>query len=101
MDRYGTVMIGSLRIPAEEAQELVRTWMDERDVPGFQHEDIMIGDDGKTVVMTVFFDDEASYKALADDPEQARWYEEKMAPALDGQPQWFDGHWRFALDRKG
>jgi hypothetical protein len=93
-DPYGTVMIGRLRAPVEDAEELVKKWVDERRVPGFRCEDILIGDDGVTVVMAVQFEDEASYQALADDPMQDEWWSNRMAPLLDGDPQWIDGHWR-------
>ncbi len=51
-----------------------------------------------TIVMTVFFDERGGFKALADDPVQERWYEERLAPALEGEPQWLDGHWRYAFE---
>jgi hypothetical protein len=98
MGRYGTVMIGRLAAPAADVEKLARDWADERKVPGFQHEDLMVCDDGKTVVMSVIFESEASYKALADDPAQSRWYEEKLAPLLDGDPQWLDGRWAYSAD---
>jgi len=101
MERYGTVMIGKLAAPASDIDALVREWTDQRKVPGFVHEEVMVCDDGVTFVMTVVFDSEASYKALADDPEQARWYEEKLAPMLEGEPQWLDGHWRYSFDAAG
>ena len=99
MERYGTVMIGKLAVPAEDVDRLSREWMDERPVPGFQHEDVMICDDGKTFVMAVFFESKAAYEALADDPDQDRWYTEKLAPMLDGEPQWLDGHWLYSMHR--
>jgi hypothetical protein len=95
---YGTVMIARIAVPFEEVQAAVARWVAERHVPGFQHEDILLADDGRTVVMSVFFDDEASYKALADDPVQAEWWEGLMSPMIDGEVQWIDGHWRVALD---
>jgi len=103
MDRYGTVMIGRLRQPmdassGEAMADTVRQWIRERHVPGFLHEDVMMCDDGSTIVVSVFFDSEDSYKKLADDPMQAQWYEEKLAPMLEGDPQWLDGHWRYAFD---
>ena len=104
-DRYGTVMIGRLREPVaakdQQMADLVRRWIDERKVPGFVHEDVMICDDGRTIVATVFFASEAAYRALADDPDQAAWYQERLAPMLDGEPQWLDGHWHFAFDAAG
>jgi hypothetical protein len=95
---YGTVMIGRLRAPVEEAEALVRRWAEERQVPGFRHEDVLIADDGVTVVMAVQFDDEETYRALANDPVQAQWWQNEMRPMLDGEPQWIDGKWRMHIE---
>jgi hypothetical protein len=43
-------------------------------------------------------DVDADYRALADDPAQDDWWREKVMPMLDGDPQWFDGHWRMSID---
>ena len=94
---YGTVMIGRLTAPFSEVEDSIRRWVQERDVPGFDHEDIMLCDDGVTIVMSVFFTDEASYKALADDPVQAEWFENVALPMMEGDPQWLDGHWKMRL----
>jgi len=98
MDRYGTVMIARLAAPPEDVEASIRSWVEERRVPGFRHEDLMLCDDGVTVVMSVFFDSEAHYRALADDPSQDDWWRETVMPMLDGDPQWFDGHWRVSID---
>lgn len=95
---YGTVMIGRLAVPFEQLEDSIRHWAVDRQVQGFRHEDVMLCDDGETVVMSVVFDDKASYLALADDPEQSRWWTEVARPMLDGDPQWLDGHWRAAID---
>ena len=95
---YGTVMIGRLAVPFEQLESSMRQWAAERQVRGFRHEGVLLCDDGVTVVMTVMFDDRASYVALADDPEQARWWSEVARPMLDGEPQWLDGHWRATID---
>ena len=95
---YGTVMIGKLNTDFDAVEAASARWAQERQVPGFQHQEVMLCDDGKTVVMSVWFDSAESYKALADDPEQAIWYEKVMAPMLDGDPQWLDGTWKFSVD---
>jgi antibiotic biosynthesis monooxygenase (ABM) superfamily enzyme len=95
---YGTVMIGRLAVPFEQLETSMRQWAVDRKVPGFRHEEVMLCDDGVTVVMTVFFDDKASYTALADNAEQTQWWTEVARPMLDGDPQWLDGHWRAAID---
>jgi hypothetical protein len=97
-DEYGTVMIGRLAVPIEEALNAARQWADERKVPGFRHEDIMLCDDGVTVVMAVKFASKADYDALADDPAQDAWYTERLRPLLAEDPQWLDGHWRSSVD---
>lgn len=98
MDRYGSVMIARLAVAPEVVEASVRSWVEERRVPGFSHEDLMLCDDGVTVVMIVMFDSEADYRALADDPSQDEWWRETVMPMLDGDPQWFDGHWRLSID---
>ncbi|MDP1876543.1 MAG: hypothetical protein Q8M17_03145 [Actinomycetota bacterium] len=97
-DRYGTVMVGRLKVSHEQFQEAGERWSRERHPAGYLRQDVMLCDDGVTFVMAVFFDTEESYKALADDPAQAEWYESVLMPMLDGEPQWFDGHWRAAME---
>ena len=41
----------------------------------------------------VVFESKDAYLALANDPEQDKWYQAKVAPMLDGDPQWIDGTW--------
>lgn len=94
---YGTVMVGRLAAPFEDVVATIERWVAERRVSGFRHEDVMLCDDGVTVVAVVHFDDEASYRALADDPEQARWWTEVASVQLAGPPQWFDGTWGACL----
>jgi hypothetical protein len=98
MDQYGTVMIARLAAAPEDVEASIRSWVEDRRVPGFRHEDVLLCDDGVTVVMTVKFDSEADYRALADDPAQDEWWREKVMPMLDGDPQWLDGHWRMSMD---
>ena len=92
---YGTTMIGKLAsgVTAEDVQQRLKEWKATRDVPGFKTAHIQIGDDGTTIVNVAVFESEAAYKALADDPAQDEWWTTKMAPMLDGDPQWIDGTW--------
>ena len=94
---YGTVMIGRLAVPFAEMEQAVRAWVVDRQVPGFRHEDLMLCDDGVTVVMAVHFDSAEQYRALADDPAQAEWFETVARPMIDGEPQWLDGDWRACI----
>ena len=93
---YGTVMTGRLRGSVDDLLQLMKEWESERDVPGYVDMQLLLADDGRTVVQTVRFADKASYDALADDAEQAAWWESKAAQLLDGEPTWTDGTW---LDR--
>ena len=95
--QFGSVMIGRLRAPFAEVEAVARRWQEERHVPGFRSEDVLVAEDGETIVVTVVFDDEASYRRLSDDPTQSQWWETQMRPLLDGEPQWIDGHWRLSL----
>lgn len=98
-DEYGTVMIAKRAVPFEDIEESLRRWARERQVDGFRHEDVMLCDDGVTVVMAVFFDSKEAYGRLSDDPEQAQWWTDVVQPMIDGEPTWLDGHWRVSLDR--
>ena len=53
-------------------------------------------DDGETMIESVRFRSKQDYQALADDPEQDRWWRERFAPLLTSEPTWVDGTW---LDR--
>jgi len=90
---YGTVMTGRLRGSFDDAIKELRDWEASRNVPGYVDSQLLLSDDGRTMVNTVRFTDRAAYEALADDPAQARWYEEHMAPLIDGDPTWTDGTW--------
>ncbi|MBI4234430.1 MAG: hypothetical protein HY686_08320 [Chloroflexi bacterium] len=46
--------------------------------------------DPRQLVMTVVFQDKASYVANASDPEQDRWYR-KLRALLEADPTWEDG----------
>lgn len=94
---YGTVMIGKLKGSFEDIDRVVRDWNIDRKVPGFVRSEVILGDDGTTVVNCVWFESREHYMQLADDPEQDKWWREKMAPLLDGEPQWVDGTWQAAM----
>ncbi len=61
--------------------------------PGFVRGSVMRADDGVTVVGAFIFESKEAYIALADNPDQAQWYGEVVAPMLDGEAAWIDGHW--------
>jgi hypothetical protein len=97
--RYGTVMIGKRRAAPDEIRDAATTWERDRQVPGFLREDLLIGDDGKTMVAAVTFASKEDYARLADDPEQSRWWSTVLGPMLDGEPTWIDGAWLESVER--
>jgi hypothetical protein len=94
--RYGTVMTATLTGSFTALQEAAEQWVEQRRVDGFLDEEVMLAKDGRTVVVTVFFRDQAAYDALADDPDQDRWWTERMAPHLT-DVTWLDGTWQHRL----
>ena len=87
-------MIGRSTAPVETLRQLTEAWKaDIGTAAGFIDERVLVSDDGR-IVMCVRFKDEAAYKALADNPAQNKWWEDSMAPLLDGEPEWIDGNWQ-------
>jgi hypothetical protein len=95
MPSYGTVMIGKLAegMTLSEWKNELEEWKRARNVPGFQNAYALVTDDGETIVTCAVFESKESYFKLADDPEQDKWYQEKIAPRLNGEPTWIDGTW--------
>lgn len=90
---YGTVMIARPKISMDEFRAIGEKWSTERTPPpGWVDTMVMAADDGR-IVMAVRFDSKESYAALADDPGQDEWYRTVLAPAIEGEPEWIDGHW--------
>lgn len=91
---YGTVMVGRLK-PGKQDEWLqgLAQWRKERNVPGFVNEYTLFGDDGVSVATCVVFESKEAYEKLSGDPEQDRWWRERVVPLLDGEVQWTDGHW--------
>ena len=92
---YGTTMIGTLAagVSADAVRAELKTWEQERTVAGFQSSHALVSDDGRTVVNVAVFESKEAYLALADDPAQDSWWQERFAPLLDGEPRWIDGDW--------
>lgn len=96
--RYGTVMIATLTGNLEAMQQASEQWALERHVPGFLVDELLVGDDGRTVVLVVFFASREDYERLAEDPEQDRWYSQHVAPNVS-DVRWIDGTWQRAVQR--
>lgn len=90
---YGTVMTCRLRGSIEDVVQEMKAWEAERHAPGYVDSHVLIADDGRTMVQMVRFTDKAAYEALADDAEQAKWYEEHVEPLIEGEATWTDGTW--------
>jgi predicted small metal-binding protein len=97
--RYGTVMIATLTGSIDELQQATREWAEKRDVAGFIADEILLSDDGKTIVTPVFFASKDEYAKLADDPQQDTWWSTRMAPHLS-DVKWIDGTWQEAVTRQ-
>jgi hypothetical protein len=91
---YGTVMIGKLADGAtmQDYDVVAKEWLT-RHVDGFVDENVLLGDDGTTVVIAVRFRDKQAYLTLADSPQQDQFYAGKMRPLLAADPKWYDGEW--------
>ena len=91
---YGTVMIARPTVSIDQFRAIGERWQQGRTPPpGYVDTQVMAADDGR-VVMAVRFASKEAYQALAADPRQAEWYRTELAPALDGEPEWIDGHWQ-------
>ncbi|MCH1405100.1 MAG: hypothetical protein L7U55_05850, partial [Candidatus Nanopelagicales bacterium] len=91
MTYYGTVMTAKLTVSFDEFEQAMS---DRPNPPGFVRGSVMRADDGVTVVGAFIFESKEAYLALADNPDQAQWYGEVVAPMLDGEAAWIDGHWK-------
>lgn len=92
---YGTAMMGTLAtgVTADDLRNELETWRDERRTPGWVDGHILVADDGRTIVNVALFESKDAYLRLADDPEQDKWWTERMAPKLADEPRWIDGTW--------
>lgn len=89
---YGTVMVATLKGSIDEVRRVTKEWESKGTPAGYVGEDVLIGDDGTTIVVAVRFEDREKYMALADDPAQDEWWTTQMAPLL-GDVRWIDGVW--------
>jgi hypothetical protein len=94
--RYGTVMIATLKGSVEDLQRASRDWADKSSAKGFLSDEILLSDDGRTIVTSVFFASKDDYMRLADDPQQDAWWRTQMEPHL-ADVKWIDGTWQEAI----
>jgi quinol monooxygenase YgiN len=88
---YGTIARMRLKPGQEGAmQEMMREY-ETLNVPGYVSSTVYKMDaDSNEFYMTVLFEDQASYRANAESPEQNGRYQ-KMREMLEGEPEWHDG----------
>jgi hypothetical protein len=90
---YGTVMIGRSSAAVEHLRATVAQWAAQiGTAAGFLDESWLVADDGR-VVACVRFVDRSAYETLAGNPAQAEWWEARLRPLLDDDPEWIDGSW--------
>ena len=88
---FGTVARMKFKPGAYEKMEALMKGFEERNVPGFLFTAIYRSKtDPNETWMTVGFEDEASYRANADDPETDK-MATQMRDLLTAPPEWHDG----------
>ena len=95
---YGTAMVGKARGDANEVVQALMDWHAERapKIDGFVSAGVVVSPDGR-VVNYAEFESRDAYEKLGQDAEQDKWWRERMAPLLDGEPEWIDGDWAVAM----
>jgi quinol monooxygenase YgiN len=88
---YGTIARMRLKPDQEAAMQAMNREYETLNVPGYVSTTVYKMDaDSNEFYMAVVFEDEASYRANAESPEQDARYR-KMLAMLDGEPEWHDG----------
>ena len=82
-------MTARLKVPFEAFEEAMNA---RKNPVGFVSGSVMRVDDGVTVVGTFIFESKEAYAALAELPDQGEWFASVIAPMLDGDAIWLDGH---------
>jgi hypothetical protein len=88
---FGTVAIIKPKAGQEQAiVDKLNQWWDGRrkEIKGAVA--TTIHRNGAELILAVTFDNEANYKANAEDPAQDKWYQEVRA-LMDADPRWMDG----------
>lgn len=89
---YGTIF--KMKPKSGALQDVIAEfdrWKRERspDVPGFVASYALESASGEVISVAVF-ENEASYRRNADDPEQDKWYQ-RLRSLLEADPEWNDG----------
>jgi quinol monooxygenase YgiN len=88
---YGTIARMRLKPGQEGAMQETMREYETLNVPGYVSSTVYkMDEDSNEFYMAVVFEDQASYRANAESPEQNARYE-KMMEMLDGEPEWHDG----------
>ena len=90
---YGTVALCHVRPENLAKLKVLATAEDYLHVDGYLGTDLLVVDNHPdTVLMVVRFQDQATYRANGDSPDQDARYQEFRA-LMDDDPVWYDGDW--------
>ena len=90
---YGTVALCHVRPENLAKLQALATAEDYLHVDGYVGTDLLVVDNHPdTVLMVVRFQDQASYRANGESPDQDARYQEFRA-LMDDDPVWYDGDW--------
>jgi antibiotic biosynthesis monooxygenase (ABM) superfamily enzyme len=90
---YGTVALCHVRPDNLEKLQALATAEDDLGIDGYLGTDLLVVDNHpNTVLMVVRFQDQGTYRANGDSPEQDARYQEFRA-LMEDDPVWYDGDW--------
>ncbi len=90
---YGTVALCHVRPENLAKLQALATAEDYLHVDGYLGTDLLVVDNHPdTVLMVVRFQDQATYRANGESPDQDARYQEFRA-LMDDDPVWYDGDW--------
>ena len=90
---YGTVALCHVRPENLGKLQAMAAAEDYHHVDGYLGTDLLVVDNHPdTVLMVVRFQDQATYRANGDSPDQDARYQEFRA-LMDDDPVWYDGEW--------
>jgi quinol monooxygenase YgiN len=90
---YGTVALCHVRPDNLEKLQALAVAEDVLQIDGYLGTDLLVVDNHPdTVLMVVRFQDQATYRANGDSPDQDARYQEFRA-LMEDDPVWYDGDW--------
>jgi quinol monooxygenase YgiN len=90
---YGTVALCHVRPDNLEKLQALAVAEDFLQIDGYRGTDLLVVDNHPdTVLMVVRFQDQATYRANGDSPDQDARYQQFRA-LMEDDPVWYDGDW--------